>query len=75
MLEVKQIYTNRRQKYAVVSEQWRIGPNPLNKRGAEVVLKVLQALDLSLDCTPEAQKRNQAAVTSPALRCWLMNRS
>ena len=84
MLVVGKDYASRgRLRYAVwqdavwqVGSRKMVGPNPVSKRGAEIVLKVLQsleALDWTYPITPEAGARNLDAVQDPRLRRWLMN--
>jgi hypothetical protein len=80
MLVVGKDYNSRgRLRYAVwqvVGSRKMVGPNPVSKRGAEIVLKVLQsleALDWTYPITPEAGARNLDAVQDPRLRRWLMN--
>lgn len=53
----------------------KVGPNPLNIRGCEIVMRVLERLNLDYEETEEAWNRNAAAVTCPKLRRWVMNYS
>jgi len=78
MLVVGKDYNSRgRLRYAVenLSTGKRAGPNPVSKRGAEIVLRVLQSLplDWTYPITPEVGARNQEATRDPKLRRWLMN--
>lgn len=64
--------------YSVINKKGlRVGPNPVSKRGAELILRILEVLGLDYRYPQPATARqhNSEIVRDAALLDWLHNRS